>query len=231
MTKFCAICGRKEQEVDFFVENFCSECYKGLYLNFHVPDVITIHTCAECGAIKKGRSWEKGGEAQLLKAIEATVRKSAKIPRSASIRVRAVNSHEALVDVSMVKGGHEITNGFKVKLVTVNGFCHECSKVARGQYSAVVQLRIKGERHVLEEALTLFYKKYMANKGRAQIVKVEGVRGGVDVKFASPQAAKFFANLLKNHFGADIKESYKLIGIDRSTGRQKHRLTISARIP
>ncbi|RLE49735.1 MAG: hypothetical protein DRJ31_03810 [Candidatus Methanomethylicota archaeon] len=237
MVRFCAICGRREDEVGTLIENLCSDCYRELKLSFPIPRELRIEECEECGAVKKGGVWEKG-ENVILKVVEDTLRKSLKIPRNVSLKVEpTLNEDELTVKLMVSAEGRTVVNEKVIKLRKVKRLCQRCARIARGQYSAIVQVRGKEgelsakEREVLSEAFEIFNKKFSVDRRGTQVVDVEDVRGGVDVKFLSHQAAKFFASILKDRFGVLTKESYKLIGVDRSSGKRTFRLTISARMP
>ncbi|MBN2150206.1 MAG: hypothetical protein JW839_02050 [Candidatus Lokiarchaeota archaeon] len=111
-----------------------------------------------------------------------------------------------------------------VQLLYSVGTCNECAQKRVGYHNSVIQLRagmkraksdamIEQMRHDVEllAAQTHFH-------GTAPVTSIERVPGGVDIKLASKKLGKVVAGQLRKKYCVGIKESFKLVGVDKGTG-------------
>ncbi|UCF08677.1 MAG: hypothetical protein JSW28_03025, partial [Thermoplasmata archaeon] len=111
--------------------------------------------------------------------------------------------------------------------------CPECSKQQGGYWEAKVQLRSSGRglneeefEKALEHVDNLLVKR---EKDRgAFLSKVEKIHEGVDFYLGSKHVGKMVARELAALFGAQMKESHKLVG--RKDGKDVYRTTYAVRI-
>jgi nonsense-mediated mRNA decay protein 3 len=106
-----------------------------------------------------------------------------------------------------------------------------------GYYEAVIQFRADNRQlandeiiqadEIIEKSLNTQFKR---NK-LAYLVEKAKMKEGVDYYIGSSKAAKKIVSDLKNRFGGIVKESPRLVGQDKSTGKGLYRVWISLRLP
>ncbi|RLE51732.1 MAG: hypothetical protein DRJ20_01575 [Candidatus Methanomethylicota archaeon] len=127
----------------------------------------------------------------------------------------------------------EATVEVEVKRVS----CPICIKMASKYYVATVQVRAEGRRLTRNEVTLIsrlvenIVSREVESDRSAYVVEAKEVGGGFDFKFANTRIAKLIASRIRDETGALLKETFKVIGVDRSTGKRLSRLTISVRLP
>jgi nonsense-mediated mRNA decay protein 3 len=133
--------------------------------------------------------------------------------------------------------GTELSQEYQVNVLINKNVCNECSKYASGYYEAVIQLR--SDQRVLsqdeiseaDEIIKKRLEKFSTSNRMAYISQRAQIKEGVDYYIGSLKAARKITESLKNNLGGIIKESPRLMGHDKSTGRDLYRVWILLRLP
>ena len=144
---------------------------------------------------------------------------------------------ECIVHLKADVLGQTILQDYKINVKIIKTVCPQCSKFASGYYEAVIQFRADNRVPYEEEAVAVDsliaenIDKYCGKNRMAYISKRAVLKEGIDYYVGSYKVAKSLVSTLKDHFGGVIKESPRLMGRDKSTGKELHRTWISIRIP
>lgn len=124
----------------------------------------------------------------------------------------------------------------RIQLKYSIGTCNDCAQKRVGYHNSVIQLRTgmkRAENEGLLERMTRDVQAIAAQSsfhGTAQVTSIEPVAGGVDIKLASKRIGKVIAGQLRKKYCVDIKESFKLVGIEKETGTPTTRLFYAIRL-
>lgn len=246
MRRFCAICGKVLSGEKSLINNLCWDCYRSKHRLISVPKVLEAEICRHCFSFKLKRKWlEPTGEANpILSAAIRVVGKHVSLNGSGVFKIiplEIIDKGRVRVKVSAFGTVHpKIPNYHEEDIVEVKlkyVSCPICIKIASKYYVATLQIRADRRnvsRKELEE-LVRFIKdivlKELRNDKSAYIVEISEVDGGLDLKFANMHIARFVASKIGERTGATLKETFKVIGFNRSAGKRFSRLTISLRLP
>lgn len=144
---------------------------------------------------------------------------------------------EFLVKVTGQVLGKEVSQEFQVKVKVDKNVCNECSKYASGYYEAVIQLRADErslsleEIEIADEDLRSHLEKLSMENRMAYISNRAQIKEGIDYYIGSYKAARKLTESLKNKLGGIINESPRLMGFDKSAGKNLYRIWILLRLP
>lgn len=239
MSRFCAKCGLEYKGDIPFINNLCIKCYLEENPIIEIPSIIKLKYCKICGAVYTKGSWDKrfADVSEGLKhALVQELHVKSKPPfTSIEVVPEAIPTVDGEFRVKLhIKAlvlGHSISQEGTVKVRINSTICPSCSKKAQGAFEAIVQIRsatgslTKSDLKVINRALEKLPERIMLD-----IVSIDEVPEGIDIKVLSYTTARHIASLFKNDLGARVVESYKLVGIDRR-GKRRSKLTISVRLP
>lgn len=240
MDRFCPKCGAKDRK---FVKNLCETCFWEEKVG-DVPNNLRIFLCGSCFSYLRGKRWIRiRNRDPLSVAVEGAIiefKRNIKLPNGTKIMEIKGNTVERNKSGMPKKVALNITfysEGSSISLereATVDYItCNLCQSIANGKYEAVVQIRGK-EGPIDEKArksIELNINKFNRGRDRFEITEVREKDGGIDVKFLTSSMARLFAKKISESMGANLKESTKIVGTDRMTGRKHYRVTISVRLP
>jgi len=237
---FCPICGKTDEEL---FSGLCRSCFIEELNLITVPNEIQLTTCTQCGSIQKKGRWcdsdliieEQSAEA-ILEHVEVNeiVSNAQIVPEIKNIRGSIL---EFLVKVTGQVLGKEVSQEFQVKVKVDKNVCNECSKYASGYYEAVIQLRADErslsleEIEIADEDLRSHLEKLSMENRMAYISNRAQIKEGIDYYIGSYKAARKLTESLKNKLGGIINESPRLMGFDKSAGKNLYRIWILLRLP
>ncbi|RLE51168.1 MAG: hypothetical protein DRJ21_00730, partial [Candidatus Methanomethylicota archaeon] len=244
--RFCAICGKLESKDEPLIDNLCWNCYREKHKLIIIPKNIEVHVCSSCGSYRLGGKWiqsKRFDKPEFEAAIEA-VKKYVKLTGNGVIRVLPEGFlGKGRIKLKIIAFGtvHPLIPNYEEKASIIvkvrKTTCPTCIKIASKHYVATIQIRAEG-RKLTRNEITLVNRiientvyREIEHDRSAYVVEVEELSEGINFKFASTRIARLIASKIKNEVGAQIKETFKLIGINRSTGKRISRLTISVRFP
>jgi nonsense-mediated mRNA decay protein 3 len=237
---FCPQCGETDEEL---IEGVCKSCFLKELILAEVPDEIEITICAHCESRLFRGKWHEL-EISDEEIILNTLRQHLKLNKNAenveisveTLLARGTNI-ECIINIKADVLGQIIQQDYNINVKIIRTVCPQCSKFASGYYEAVIQIRAD-KRVPDEEEINTIDSLIMENIGKivtknkmAYISQRSILKEGVDYYVGSYKVAQKLVNTLKDHFGGIIKESPRLMGKDKSTGKDLYRVWISVRIP
>ncbi|MEM2109274.1 MAG: NMD3-related protein, partial [Candidatus Odinarchaeota archaeon] len=124
----------------------------------------------------------------------------------------------------------------EVTLTIQKNICPDCSKISRGSYEAIIQIRAKNRQLEEEERVKIlnyiynFIQKNNITSPEHAITKIKESISGFDLYFSSNNLARKISNEVAEEFGCAHKESSKLVGKDKS-GKTLFKVVYSLRLP
>jgi len=237
---FCPRCGRSDEEI---FDMLCKSCFLEKLILAEIPEEIEITVCAHCQSRLISGKWhelELSDEEIILNTLNnhITINKYAE---EVEIKIETLlakgSTIECIVNVKGTVLGEVIKQEYKLKVKIRRTVCPECSKLASGYYEAVIQLRadnrVPDEVEIITaDALIAENIDKISRKNKMAYISERAVlKEGIDYYVGSYKVAKRLSNAIKDHMGGIIKESPRLIGRDKSAGKDLYRVWISVRIP
>ena len=237
---FCPKCGKTEEKL---FDNICRSCFLEDVVLAEIPDQIEITICAHCESrLEKGKwhNLEISDEEVILNTLNDHITLN-KYVQNIEIDVEMILERGSTIEcIAHVKGdvlGEIIKQDYKLNVKINRNVCPECSKYMSGYYEAVIQLRADSRNPDEEEIKTIdmfiagSINKISKKNKMAYIAERTVLKEGIDYYIGSYNVAKRLSNILKDHVGGVIKESPRLMGRDKSAGKDLYRTWISLRIP
>jgi len=238
MKRFCAICGR---EVDVYYDNLCLDCFRKNHPLLSKPLKLKITICRECNSIFYLNKWVKGDlESILLQLIRREVKKLSKGEiKNVEISVTEENKSKYTVLVTVVgRARHDMPYYKEEYMAEVRvryEVCPVCRDIILKKEKAILQVRALNRELSLEEKKRILeiveieIAKLQRKQRNAVIVDIEDKKG-LDIKLLSANVARALAAAIQKEFPALIKETYKLIRLDRN-GRPVSKVTVKVELP
>jgi len=237
---FCPQCGETDEEL---IDGVCKSCFLKDLVLAEIPDEIEITICAHCESRLFRGKWQEleiSDEEIILNTLKQHLRvnkNASNVEVSVEILLSRGANIECLIHIKADVFGQIIQQDHNLNVKIIRTVCPQCSKFASGYYEAVIQMR--ADKRVLDEeeineidSLILEKIDKMSVKNKmAYISQRSTLKKGVDYYVGSYKVAQKLVNTLKDHFGGMIKESPRLMGRDKSAGKDLYRVWISLRIP
>ncbi|WP_414468279.1 60S ribosomal export protein NMD3 [Methanobacterium sp. ACI-7] len=237
---FCPKCGNTDEEV---VEGVCKSCFLEELVLAEVPNEIEITLCAHCESRLISGKWyelELTDEEIILNTLNKEIKLN-KYAEGVEMDVEMLMARgsiiETIVHIKANVLGETIHQDYKMNVKIIRTVCPECSKLTSGYYEAVIQLRADNRVPDMQEIASIDtliadnISKISKKNKMAYISERSVLKEGIDYYVGSYKVAKNLTNILKDHFGGVMKESPRLMGRDKSKGKDLHRIWISLRIP
>ena len=237
---FCPKCGETDQEI---IDGICKSCFLEEVILAEIPDEIEITLCAHCESRLVSGKWyelELSDEEIILSTLNKHIvlnENAENVEIDVETLLARGSNIECIVHVKAEVLGETVQQDYKINVKIIRTVCPECSKLVSGYYEAVIQLRAdkrvpdEEEIAVTDAIITDNIDKISKKNKMAYISERAVLKEGIDYYVGSYKVAKRLASNLKDHFGGVIKESPRLMGRDKSTGKDLHRIWISLRIP
>lgn len=237
---FCPRCGKTDKKL---FNGLCRSCFIEDFSLITVPDKINLTTCTQCGSVQKKGRWydsnlflEDQAAETILEHIEVS-----ELASDVNIVLELGTVRGSILEFLIKVTGHvlggEVSQEFLVKVKVDKTVCSECSKYASGYYEAVIQLRADDrslsaeEIEAADEDLRTRLGKLSQENRMAYISQRAQIKEGVDYYIGSYKAARKLTESLKNKLGGMINESPRLMGRDKSAGKDLYRVWILLRLP
>jgi nonsense-mediated mRNA decay protein 3 len=133
--------------------------------------------------------------------------------------------------------GTKVVEEHRVNVKIKKGVCPDCSKYASGYFESVIQIRADKRFPSSEELQTIdriirAKTSALSVKNRmAYVSDVLVLKEGVDYYLGSYKAARKLSSAVKGVLGGVVQESPRLVGRDKSKGKDLYRIWISIRLP
>jgi len=237
---FCIKCGKEDEEL---FKGLCHSCFAAGNKLITIPSELEVESCAHCSSIHVGDKWmetelsEEDFVAQTI-AQESIPDEDAE---DVVLEIDLINQRGSILEMMVTASGKvlgiPVRREFKVNVKLNRDACPECSKYASGYYEAVLQLRADTRPLEAEEIQTAddiikrLLDKLSKKNRMAYLSQRVGIKEGVDYYFGSYKAARKISNVLKEQMGGMLGESPRLMGRDKSAGKDLYRIWISLRLP
>ncbi|AUB55780.1 MULTISPECIES: 60S ribosomal export protein NMD3 [Methanobacterium] len=237
---FCIECGKEDEKL---FEGLCHSCFAANNKLISIPPELEVEVCAHCSSLHMGDRWQETKQSE-EDLVAETIAKASVTDVNADdvvLEIDLINQRGSLLEL-LVKAngtvlGVPIEREFKVNVKINRNACPECSKYASGYYEAVLQLRADERLLSNEEIQTVdgiiknLLEKLSRTNRMAYLSQRLMLKEGVDYYFGSYKAARKISNALKEQMGGMMGESPRLMGRDKSAGKDLYRIWISLRLP
>ncbi|MGB9201281.1 60S ribosomal export protein NMD3 [Methanobacterium sp.] len=237
---FCPRCGSEDQEL---YEGICTSCFVKEAKIITIPQDLEITICAHCSSLLKGIKWEDSilSEEELVTlAVMENYEKSSYVQDlEVSVEILTIRGsiYECIIhaegNVMGIKIIEEHTANVKIK----KGACPDCSKYASGYFESVIQIRADKrfpstkELQTVDQIIRDKIGSLSVKNRMAYVSDVSVIKEGVDYYIGSYKAARKITTAVKDVMGGVVQESPRLVGRDKSRGKDLYRIWISIRLP
>ncbi len=237
---FCPRCGSDDEEL---IEGVCKSCFIKDAKIISIANDLEITICAHCSSILNGLKWEDSelSEEELvsLAVMEnlETVDHVKDLEVSVEILTIRGSNFECIVHAEGNLLGTMVVEEYKINFKLKRSVCPDCSKFASGYFESVIQIRADNrfptqkELELVDEILKTKLASISVNNRMAYVSDVAVLKEGVDYYIGSYKAAKKVAASIKDNVGGVLQESPRLVGRDKSKGKDLYRVWISLRMP
>lgn len=115
--------------------------------------------------------------------------------------------------------------------------CPRCSKFLGGYFEAILQVRAdgrpltKGEREEIANLVQQKVEEIMKRDRMGYIQDTVELEEGIDFYMGSTSSARKLAQAIRERYGGEVNEAYRLIGQDRMRSKNTYRTSVSVRLP
>ena len=237
---FCPRCGSEDEDL---YEGICKSCFVKEAKIISLPRAADITICAHCSSLLKGLRWE---DSELSEEELVTLAVMEKLERS-----EIVEDLKVTVEILTIKGsnygcivqaegtifGRRIVEEHHIDVKIKKGVCPDCSKYASGYFESVIQIRAdnrfpsKEELNTIDQIVRTKTRALSVKNRMAYVSDVAVLKEGVDYYVGSYKAARKIVSAVKEIMGGVVQESPRLVGRDKSRGKDLYRIWISIRLP
>ncbi|MCL2607327.1 MAG: NMD3-related protein [Methanomassiliicoccaceae archaeon] len=233
---FCVKCGKEEETF----RGLCIDCFLDGKQLITLPVHIDLERCANCEEFRINGRWVK--ETAAAAAEDAAISQMSAIDGMRIITVGAEaeeldeRNFHVMADVSGELSDRAVTAAAETIVRIKNNVCRKCSRQLGNYYEATLQIR-SGSKELsaeLRDETVRYVRERIENISSINrqifLTKVEEVQGGVDMLLSSISLARSLAKELSDTYGAETKESSKLVG-KTAGGSDMYRMTYLVRMP
>ncbi|HMK53422.1 MAG TPA: 60S ribosomal export protein NMD3 [Methanobacteriaceae archaeon] len=237
---FCPECGKEGEELH---QGLCRSCFLKKTHLITCPSEVEVTICAHCNSNLQGGRW-KDSDLSDDEIIIENLTENIQVFESAEyvdLSFQIINQRGSRWEVLVEAQGQILSTEVKEECVInvkINRtVCPECSKYASGYYEAVIQLR--ADKRVLEDTeleladsvMKKLLGKLVEKNRMAYLADKVVLKEGIDYYIGSYKAARSIVNGLKDVLGGIVGESPRLMGRNKSSGKDLYRIWISLRLP
>lgn len=239
---FCPECGSTDKEM---INGVCSDCFLKTYTPISVPSNLKVILCAHCNSTLKEGKWKKADGLEetdiIYQTLEDNIVVDSLVDNDDTEIVLNINrmrgsTAECSVEAIYLLFNQDLTYKVDVEVKLQNSLCPDCSKRDAGYYETVIQLRADSrelsseEINLADETIIKSLKHQETKDKLAYIAQRLVLKEGVDYYVGSHKSAKKLLSSLRDVFGGTVKESPRLMGQDKNTGKGLYRFWISLRL-
>ncbi len=236
---FCPRCGNEDEDL---YEGVCKSCFINEARIITIPSTIELTICAHCSSLLKGIKWEDSNLSEEEFVKQAVMANYEIFPYvqnlEVSVEILTVRGsvYECIVHAEGNVIGSRVVEDHRINVKINKGSCPDCSKYASGYFESVIQIRAdkrfpsSEELQTIDQILRKRIRSLSVKNRMAYVSDVSVIKEGVDYYIGSYKAARKLANSIKDVMGGVIQESPRLIGRDKSKGKDLYRIWISIRL-
>ncbi|MGC9148262.1 MAG: NMD3-related protein [Sulfolobales archaeon] len=211
MTRFCARCGREEDEKTRIIGYLCVDCFIKERDIAILPQRIDMIFCPNCGSVKIGDSWLSAEDFRHDLVIPLSIILSSKIKPAREIDeveikdILLVERNQRLFAEVRVSGrveDIELAKTYVIEVDIVKRLCPVCIAQRTKSYEAVIQVRGYPKLSLEKIRDIKRYIEDLPETIRNFISDIEENKWGIDIKVTSRNIALNLANsLIKEYKG------------------------------
>lgn len=237
---FCRRCGKTDKEL---IEGLCTSCFRKEIQLISIPEQMQVTICTHCGSTQKEGKWYDSKLSTQETVLQAILEQLMALDTSFDLKffpeilkVHGSHYHCLIVTEARVLD-KKVFQEYPVSVDMKKTVCPDCSKFSSGYYEAVIQIRADKRLpspEELEKAYNIIKRgiSRLSKKNRmAYISEMVEIKEGVDYYVGSYKAARKLTEDLRNILGGVIIESPRIMGRDKSRGKDLYRIWISLRMP
>ena len=237
---FCPRCGSEDQEL---YEGICTSCFVKEAKIITIPQDLEVTICAHCSSLLKGIKWEDS-ELSEEELVTLTVMENYETPSyvqdlEVSVEILTIRGsiYECIIHAEGNVMGTIITEEHRTNVKIKKGACPDCSKYASGYFESVIQIRADKrfpspkELQTIDDIMRAKIGSLSVKNRMAYVSDVSVIKEGVDYYVGSYKAARKLTTAVKDVMGGVVQESPRLVGRDKSRGKDLYRIWISIRLP
>ncbi len=240
ITMFCPKCGSEDEEL---YNGMCRSCFINEAKIVEILTDLEVTICAHCNSLLKGIRWEDTeiSEEDLVADVVMNNLKTLPYVEDLTVTTEIMNIKGTLFECLVhVKGdvfGTKIVEKHNVTVKINKGVCPDCSKYASGYFESVIQIRadkrFPSDREIerIDEIIRSKTASLSIKNRMAYISDVNIVKEGIDYYVGSYKAARKLVSAVRDVMGGVMQESPRLVGRDKSRGKDLYRIWISLRLP
>ena len=147
------------------------------------------------------------------------------------------SNYECLVHANGTVMGISVSEDHQVNVKIKRSMCPDCSRYASGYFESVIQIRAdkrfpsSDELQTIDDIIRTKTGALSVKNRMAYISDVSVIKEGVDYYVGSYKAARKLSSAIKDVMGGVVQESPRLVGRDKSRGKDLYRIWISIRLP
>ncbi|MCL2143602.1 MAG: NMD3-related protein [Methanomassiliicoccaceae archaeon] len=233
---FCVRCGK---EGDTF-NGLCTDCFLDGKQLVTLPHHVDLERCVNCEEFRIHNRW-------VPKPAKEAAEDAAMASLSAVAGMRIINvivsseeqderNFNVSAEITGELGGRTVSANAGTVVRMKNNVCQRCSRQLGNYYEAIIQIR-SGTKELdvnVRDETVRYVRDRIENMSSSNrqifLTKVEEVHGGVDMYVSSTSLGKMLAKELSDTYGAETKESSKLVG-KTEDGSDMYRMTYLVRMP
>jgi nonsense-mediated mRNA decay protein 3 len=237
---FCPQCGRENEEL---FKGLCRLCFIAQSPLITLPSELEVTFCTHCTSTHFGGKWQELNLSE-HDIIAKNIYEGCILDIDAedvTLTLEIINQKGSVQELMVMAKGKVLDQSMerecRIRVNINRTVCPECSKFLSGYYEAVIQLRADqrplkpDEIQKADEIISRRLKKLVKKNRMAYLTQRTELKEGVDYYLGSYKAAKKISSGLKDQMGGIIRESPRLMGRDKSTGKDLFRIWISLRLP
>lgn len=237
---FCPRCGSEDQEL---YKGICTSCFVKEAKIISIPQDLEVTICAHCSSLLKGIKWENS-ELSEEELVTLAVMGNYETPSyvqdlELSVKILTIRGsiYECIIHAEGNVMGTRIIEEHSTNVKIKKGACPDCSKYASGYFESVIQIRADKrfpspkELQTIDQIIRAKISSLSVKNRMAYVSDVSVIKEGVDYYIGSYKAARKLTTAIKDLMGGVVQESPRLVGRDKSRGKDLYRIWISIRLP
>ncbi len=237
---FCPRCGNEDEEL---YKGICKSCFVKEAKIISIPHDLEVTICAHCSSLLKGIKWEDS-ELSEEELVTLAVMENYQTPSYVqdlefSVEILTIRGsiYECIIHAEGNVMGTKIIEEHSTNVKIKKGACPDCSKYASGYFESVIQIRADNrfptpkEIQTIDQIIRTKIGSLSVKNRMAYVSDVSVIKEGVDYYIGSYKAARKLTSAVKDVMGGVVQESPRLVGRDKSRGKDLYRIWISIRLP
>jgi nonsense-mediated mRNA decay protein 3 len=233
---FCVECGN---ELPIYKNGVCIDCYVKSQSFTQGPDIIDIVECSHCGSYKFKNIWTNDLFSDVIRRVVKNnfqISKELENPNIETDCKENKSGRDCKVIITGLINGKETSEEHNLTVRIKKNVCDVCSKQYGGYHEAILQIRAdtrdltnKELRDIRNNVESIVEDLKLKGNRALFITDIAKEHNGLDFYLSEKGAGLVIAKKIQDHYGGEIKQSSKNIGMKDS--KQIYRMTYLIRLP